>query len=44
MKKISIVIPTYNEEENVRLMFDAVVSLFKNQLHDYDYELSLIHI
>lgn len=39
MKKISIVIPCYNEEENVRPISDAVVSLFKEELSAYDYEI-----
>ena len=39
MKKISIVIPCYNEEENVEAISSAVVSLFDNELRDYDYEI-----
>lgn len=39
MKKISIVIPCYNEEENVSAISDAVVSLFKEELSAYDYEI-----
>ncbi len=39
MKKISIVIPCYNEEENVVPMSKAVVDLFQNELKDYKYEI-----
>lgn len=42
MKKISVVIPTYNEEENVKPMAEAVSSLFNVQLEGYDYEIIFI--
>ena len=42
MKKVSILIPCYNEEENVRPMSEAIVDLFENQLVQYDYELLFI--
>lgn len=42
MKKISILIPCYNEEENVGPMSEAVVNLFTTQLQAYDYELLFI--
>lgn len=42
MKKISILIPCYNEEENVVPMSEAVVSLFETELAAYDYELVFI--
>ena len=42
MKKISIVIPTYNEEENVKPMAEAVSALFEVQLDSYDYEIIFI--
>ena len=29
MKKISIMIPTYNEEENVELLYEAIMNEFK---------------
>lgn len=41
MKKVSILIPTFNEEENVALMADAVVEQME-QLSQYDYELIFI--
>ncbi|MBQ8540663.1 MAG: glycosyltransferase [Clostridia bacterium] len=42
MKKISVVIPTYNEEENVKPMAEAVTALFDVQLEKYDYEIIFI--
>lgn len=42
MKKISILIPCYNEEDNVRPMSDAIGALFKNELAGYDWELIFI--
>lgn len=42
MKKISVVIPTYNEEENVKPMAEAVSALFDVQLEKYDYEIIFI--
>jgi len=42
MKRISIVIPTYNEEENVAAMSDAIIYQFKNNLSQYDYEIIFI--
>ena len=42
MKKISILIPCYNEEENVGPMSEAIVDLFTTQLQAYDYELLFI--
>lgn len=41
-KKISIVIPTYNEEENVEAMAEAVTELFDTRLTDYDREIIFI--
>ncbi len=42
MKKISITIPCYNEEENVYPLHDALVEMFKTDLPEYDYELLYI--
>ena len=39
MKKISVVIPCYNEQENIVAISDAVVSLFNEELSGYDYEI-----
>ncbi len=42
MKKISILIPCYNEQENVVPMSEAIVNLFETELAQYDYELVFI--
>lgn len=42
MKKISVLIPCYNEEENVVPMSKAVVDIFNSNLSQYDYELVFI--
>jgi len=39
MKKISIVVPCYNEEKSVHTMHEIITNLFKNELSNYDYEL-----
>lgn len=42
MKKVSIMIPCYNEEENVVPMSETIVHLFATELSEYDYELLFI--
>ncbi|WP_302805195.1 glycosyltransferase family 2 protein [Cloacibacillus porcorum] len=42
MKKISIVIPTFNEETNVRPIAQAVINEFLENLCHYEYELIFI--
>ena len=42
MKKISIVIPCYNEVENVELMCFSVKNVLQEALSDYDYEIIFI--
>jgi len=42
MKTISVLVPTYNEEENVIPLSKAVISLFKEKLPEYKYELVFI--
>ena len=42
MKKISILIPTYNEQENVVSLSPEIITLFENQLENYDYEIVFI--
>ena len=39
MKKISIVVPTYNEEENVVLLSMEIINELNTNLPQYDYEL-----
>lgn len=41
-KTISVLIPCYNEEENVGPMSEAIVNLFETELTDYNYELVFI--
>ena len=42
MKKVSILVPTYNEEENVRPLSEAIEKEFKHSLPNYDYEIVFI--
>ncbi|MBR5067364.1 MAG: glycosyltransferase family 2 protein, partial [Lachnospiraceae bacterium] len=42
MKKISVLIPCFNENENVVPISEAVVNVLGNELSDYDYELVFI--
>lgn len=42
MKTISVVVPTYNEEENVRPMAEAVLEVFEKELAEYNLELIFI--
>ena len=42
MKKISVVIPCFNEEENISAMRIAVEATFDTQLPDYDYDILFI--
>lgn len=42
MKKISVVIPTYNEQENVKPLSEAIVAVFNDKLPQYDYEIIFI--
>lgn len=42
MKTISVLVPTYNEQENVGPLSQAVVKLFEEKLPEYNYELVFI--
>lgn len=42
MKKISVLIPCYNEEENVVPMSRTLTELFRDRLSGYDYEILFI--
>ena len=42
MKTISILIPTYNEEENVGPLAESIIDEFKNNLSEYSYEIVFI--
>lgn len=39
MKKISVTIPSYNEEKSVRIMYERLTKVFAEQLPNYDYEI-----
>ena len=42
MSKVSILVPTYNEEENVIPLSEAVIREFENELPGYEYEIVFI--
>jgi glycosyltransferase involved in cell wall biosynthesis len=42
MKKVSVMVPTYNEEENVVPLSGAIIQVFEDQLPEYDYEIMFI--
>lgn len=42
MKKISIVIPCYNEEENIPLLYKELTALMQSELSEYQYEILFI--
>lgn len=42
MKKISIMIPCYNEEENIIPISESVIDMFSRDLPQYDYEILFI--
>ena len=41
-KKISVIIPTYNEEKNVTPLAGAIADVFRQKLSQYDYEIIFI--
>lgn len=42
MKKISIMVPCYNEEENVVPLSEVIIAMFAKDLPQYDYEILFI--
>ena len=42
MKKIGVVIPTYNEEGNVERIYERLTNIFRTELPGYDYEILFI--
>lgn len=42
LKKISIMVPCYNEEENVEPLAQALMDMFRNDLPQYEYEIVFI--
>ena len=43
MKKIDIVVPCYNESENIRPLYEAIKEVFAKELSDYDFNLLLVN-
>lgn len=41
-KKISVLIPTYNEVDNVRPLSEAIIALFEQRLSNYSYDIIFI--
>lgn len=42
MKKISILLPTYNEQENIKPLCEGIKKMFLQNLPTYDYEILII--
>lgn len=42
MKKISVMIPCYNEEENVEAIYQAVSNILQSECSKYDYEILFV--
>lgn len=42
MKRISVLVPTYNEEENIRLVYERVTAVMEKSLSQYAYEIVFI--
>ena len=42
MSKVSILVPTYNEEENVKPLSEAIIREFETELPQYEYEIIFI--
>ena len=41
-KTVSILIPTYNEEENVWPLYEAIADVLQSKCQNYDYEILFI--
>lgn len=39
-KKISVIVPCYNEENSIVLLYEKVKNIFENELSDYDYQIT----
>ena len=42
MKKISVTVPTYNDEKGVPMMYERLTKVFAEQLLNYDYEIIFV--
>ena len=40
--KLSLVVPCYNEADNVELFYEKVEATFRNEAFDYEYILSMM--
>ena len=43
MKKIDIIVPCYNESENIRPLYEAIKEVFAKELPKYDFNLLLVN-
>ena len=43
MKKIDIIVPCYNESENIRPLYEAIKEVFSKELPEYDFNLLLVN-
>lgn len=41
-RKLSIIVPAYNEGEGVRVAHDAIIAFFRSQLQDWEFELIFV--
>lgn len=39
-KRISVIVPCYNEENSIVLLYEKVKNIFENELSDYDYSIT----
>lgn len=39
-KKISVIVPCYNEENSIVLLYEKIKNIFENELSDYDYAIT----
>lgn len=42
MKKISVLVPCYNEEKTINELYDRITMIFQNGLNEYDYEIIFV--
>ena len=42
MKTITVVVPTYNEQDNILVAYDEIVKVFKDELSNYQYDILFI--